>query len=79
MQTTYFDIKPAPTTPLEVCERRRNHVVARLISKLGKKIRVNEPYYISKTCYFAGMTLVHPDDCVCDQEYESFKEAFKGV
>ena len=67
---TYFDIKPPATTPLEQCERRRNHVIAYLISRFGRKINVTEPFYISNTCYFAGMTLVHPDGCQCDEEYE---------
>jgi hypothetical protein len=81
MQTTYFDIKPAPTTPLEACERRLNHAVAHLVSRIGKKINVSEVdyiltgvYYISNSCYFAGLTLVHPDACRCDDEYESYKE-----
>jgi hypothetical protein len=74
MQTTYFDIKPEPTTPLEACERRLNHAVAHLVSRIGKKINVTEVYYISNSCYFAGLTLVHPDACKCDDEYESYRE-----
>jgi hypothetical protein len=74
MQTTYFDIKPEPTTPLEACERRLNHAIAHLVSRIGKKINVTEVYYISKSCYFAGLTLVHPDACRCDDEYESYRE-----
>lgn len=67
---TYFDIKPEPATLLEACERKRNHVIARLISQFGKKINVMEPVFVSDVCYFAGMTLVHPNGCHCDEDYE---------
>jgi hypothetical protein len=56
-------------------KRLQNHFVAILISKIGKKVPVQEPFYISDTCYFAGMTIVHPYNCQCDEEYERLRDA----
>jgi hypothetical protein len=36
---------------------------------------VETAFYVSDTCYFAGMTLVHPDGCHCDEDYERARDA----
>lgn len=56
-------------------KRRQNHNISILVSQIGRKIPVETAFYVSDTCYFAGMTLVHPDGCHCDEDYERARNA----
>jgi hypothetical protein len=56
-------------------KRRQNHNISILVSQIGRKIPVETAFYVSDTCYFAGMTLVHPDGCHCDEDYERARDA----